>query len=152
MRIALSELRSIINEELTLHQQQVIKNSMQSALRLAHKLVSALKFDEGDRSKVTEPLALVVRDARGWVPKMSRDYPHKAPAAHKFLELVQEIDKLAHTPFGGLFKSKNAEKAEKLLGELRALCENEFNVVHYDENYRKVDDRAYDAKRPTYDR
>lgn len=152
MRIVLSELRSIVNEELTKHQQSVIKNSMQSAIRLAHKLASALKHGEGDRAAILEPIAQVVRDARGWVPKMSRDYPHKKLAAEEFLEHVEALERLANVPFGGLFKGRNAAKAERLHADLTELCEKQFKVVHYDENYRNVDDRAFDVKRASWSR
>lgn len=152
MEIKLADIRRIVNEELTQHQQSVIKNSMQTAIRLAHKLAAALKHGEGDRAAILEPIAQVVRDARGWVPKMGRDYPHKKLAAEEFLEHVEALEKLANVPFGGLFKGRNAAKAERLHADLSELCEKQFKVVHYDENYKNLDDRAFNVKQPSWAR
>jgi hypothetical protein len=160
MQIKVSELKKIVKEAVQLqlerddgkqqgfteHQLRLIKNSMQQAMGGGNKLVRLLKHDEGNRNEVITAFAAATRDAKGWVPMMCRYYPHKAEDAKKYMSLIEELEKIANTPFGGLFKGKNAEKADRLTKELNDLCAQSFKTVYYDENYKNFSDRTFDPK------
>lgn len=136
MRVKLSELRQVIQEELTKHNEDKLKSIVRSAITCAKNYVEGMKFGERDDEVTIKDLLRVTKELEA-PAKWLKGKGH--PDADILFEMLDLLEKLGKTmnPFKRLTtnKRKQGEALEPIVNKLLTLAYNRWKLLPNDPNF-----------------
>lgn len=155
MRIKLSELRQIVQEELTKHNKDKLKSLIRSACTTSHNYLENVKFDNRKDGATISDVLRVGDEVTALAKWLKGRGEEDAAQVSEIADLLAEIGKSTN-PFKRLFQKATgtneqvAKKIEPLVNKIQKIAHDTWQVVIYSKDYQNFDDDQVNNQRDNY--